>query len=748
VSPRLVKSEAVVEGRTEERWSLVEDDHTPEYPDGPSPAPIGVAARRLTAHARLTGSARYTSDIQLPGMLRAAILRSPFANARLTAIDATAARAVPGVRAVLIPADGFGPGGSSVLTEAPAYAGAPVAAVAADDNDALAAGLAALAPEYEELPFVAGIDEALGRQDFTADPSEYERGDPDAGMREAAASVSLELRAPAQMHNCMESHCAVAAWQGDELTMWISTQGMFAIQAELADAFDLDLERVRVICEYMGGGFGSKDQAGAEGLLAAGLARITSRPVSVVLSRREENLDAGYRAPAQFTLEVGGAADGTLTAIDASAVIGMGRGGWTPPALEPVKSVYRCANVRAAVLPVRQNIGSPRAFRAPGVMEGVWALENAIDELAAALDIDPLELRRRNHADGDQATGRPYSSKNLLACYDRAAELAGWADRGSLRSDGGRIRRGMGCASQIWWGGGGPPAYAEARIGKDGRPVLSVGMQDLGTGTITACAIIAAERLGVPVEDVRVHAGDTRLAGHGPFSGGSMTLASMAPAVRAAAHEVREQLLALASDRFEIAAGDLTLEEGEIRSVDGTLREPLTEVTGKLANAWIRGGGSRGPNPSGIAVNTFGCQIAQVAVDTVTGMVSVERVVAVHDVGRIVNPMGARSQVMGGILQGIGFALTEERVVDPTTGTSVNPGLEDYKVPTIADLPEVVCEFVNVPDPRLPTGVRGLGEPPIVPTPGAIGNALAQALGVRLHEAPYTPRRVLEALGG
>jgi CO/xanthine dehydrogenase Mo-binding subunit len=282
---------------------------------------------------------------------------------------------------------------------------------------------------------------------------------------------------------------------------------------------------------------------------------------------------------------------------------------------------------------------------------------------------------------------------------------------------------------------------------KDGRPVVSVGMQDLGTGTITACAIIAAERLGVPVGDVRVQAGDTRLAGHGPFSGGSMTMASIAPAVRAAAHEVRSQLLSLASDMFEIAAGDLTLEDGDVRSVDGTLRRPLTDVTGKLGDAWVRGGGSRGPNPSGIAINTFGCQIAQVAVDTVTGMVTVERITAVHDVGRIVNPMGARSQVLGGILQGIGFALTEERVVDPTTATVVNPGLEDYTVPTIADLPEVACEFIGEPDAKLPTGIRGLGEPPIVPTPGAIGNAVAHALGIRLHEAPYSPRRILEALG-
>jgi xanthine dehydrogenase YagR molybdenum-binding subunit len=305
----------------------------------------------------------------------------------------------------------------------------------------------------------------------------------------------------------------------------------------------------------------------------------------------------------------------------------------------------------------------------------------------------------------------------------------------------------MGISSQYWWGAGGPPAYAEVRVGKSARPAVTVGLQDLGTGTMTACAVIASERLGIPVDSITVHAGDTSRIGHGPFSGGSMTLASIAPAVRMAAHSVRTDILALAADMFEIAASDLTLEDGEIRSVDGTLREPITEVTGKLGNAWISGSGSRGPNPEGMNVNTFGCQIAQVAVDTGTGAVTVERVIAVHDIGRVVNSMGARSQVMGGILQSLGFALMEERVVDPTTGTVVNAGLEDYKVPTIADLPEVVCEFVGDPDPHLRMGVKGLGEPPIIPTAAAIGNALAHALGVRLREAPYTPRRVLEALG-
>jgi xanthine dehydrogenase YagR molybdenum-binding subunit len=496
----------------------------------------------------------------------------------------------------------------------------------------------------------------------------------------------------------------------------------------------------------VGGAFGAKISAGPEALLATELSRRTGRPVRLVLSRREEGTVAGFRTPARATFRIGASKDGKLQAVEAEAVMGVGGGGWTFPLMEPVKSVYACPNVSTIIVPVKQHLGPSAAFRAPGVMEGTFAFEQALDEVAEAVGIDPLELRRLNHSERDPSDDRPYTSKRLLEAYDRAAELAGWAGRDSLRSNG-RIKRGMGCSSQFWWGGGGPPAYADVRIGKSARPILTVGLQDLGTGTQTACAIIAAERLGVPVASIRVQAGDTALSAHGPFSGGSMTLASIAPAVRAAGHDVRTQLLDLAADMFEIGAADLTLEDGEIRSVDGTLRHPITEVTGKLGDAWITGAGSRGPNPDGMAVNTWGCQIAQVAVDTLTGEVRVERVVAVHDIGRVINSMGARSQVVGGILQGLGFALMEERVVDPTTGSIVNPGLEDYKVPTVADLPEIVCEMVDQPDPHLAVGVKGLGEPPIIPTAAAIGNALAHALGVRLREAPYTPRRVLEALG-
>ncbi|HYW29150.1 MAG TPA: xanthine dehydrogenase family protein molybdopterin-binding subunit [Gaiellales bacterium] len=743
---KLVKTEAVVEGRTEERWTLVEEDATPEWAPGAEPAVIGEPATRLTAPARLTGTARYTSDIRLPGQLEAAVLRSPHAHARLTSISLDAARSIPGVRAVIGPGDCPDFDGETVLHEEPPYAGAAVAAVAAETVGAAHAALAALDPVWEPLGFVTDLDEALESQVFQDDPSDYERGDADAALASAEVVLECEYVAPAQLHNSMEPHCAVADWQPDGVTLYSSTQAIYQARSQISTAFGVDSDRVRVVCHYMGGGFGSKFGCGHEGILATELSRRARRPVRLVLSRREENLTVGFRTPAKVSFKIGAAGDGRLQAVEASAVMGLGTGGWGYPVLEPVKSLYACENLHLMTLPMRQNLGPAAAFRAPGVMEGTFAFEQALDELAAQVGIDPIELRRRNHADADPGTGRPYTSKRLLESYDIAAELAGWEGRDALRGEG-RIRRGMGCASQYWWGSGGPPAYAEVRIGSAAKPVLTVGLQDLGTGVITACAVVVAERLGVRPQDVTVRAGDTDLAGHGPFSGGSMTLASIAPAVRSAGHHVRTQLLELAADMFEISADDLELVDGEVRSTDGTLRHPLLEVTGKLGNAWVRGSGSRAPNPDGMAVNTFGCQIAQVAVDTVTGLVTVERIVAVHDVGRIVNPMGARSQVIGGILQGVGFALSEERVVDPTTGTVVNAGLEDYKIPTMADLPEVVCEFVGIPDPKLALGVKGLGEPPVIPTAGAIGNAIAHALGVRLREAPYTPRRVLEALG-
>ncbi len=353
-----------------------------------------------------------------------------------------------------------------------------------------------------------------------------------------------------------------------------------------------------------------------------------------------------------------------------------------------------------------------------------------------------------NHVELDQGSGLPYSSKRLLACYDRAAELAGWAERDALReasSDG--LLRGMGCATQIWWGGGGPPAHATVRLDSQARALVTTGIQDIGTGTLTSARIVAAEELGLPLDRVVARGGDTAPNLYGPVAGGSMTTPAVMPAVRSAAGSVRRTLLSLAADVLEIAAADLTISGGRIRSRDGALDVDVIEVTGKLGNATIDGSGARGPNPEGFRVNTFGCQIAQVAVDPGTGVVTVERVVAVHDVGRIVNPLAASSQAEGGVIQGIGYALSEELLTDPTTGIPVNGHLDDYKVPTIADVPEIVVDFVDVPDANLPNlGSKGLGEPPIVPTAAAIANAFAHATGRRAAALPLTPARVLEAL--
>jgi CO/xanthine dehydrogenase Mo-binding subunit len=746
--PRLVKSQREMEGRFEDVWVLVdEDDDLETWVEGAELDVVGKPATRQDGLLRTSGAARYTVDIVLPGMLHAQVLRAPVARCRVTGLDLEAARATPGVRAVLGPDGPFTMSGDAVLTAEPGWAGAPIAAVAADTPEAAAAGLAALATELEPLPPLE-LEAGLEEQRFTEEPRETVRGDPDGALEGADVKVELTCETPAHVQTPLEPHAAVARWDGDALTAWVSTQGMFDARRELAERFGLEHEQVRVLSEYIGGGFGGKQGAGVEALLAAELARAAGRPVRLALGRHEDQLVGGRRAWTRQTVTIGARRDGTLAGIELAAVVAMGAAGWIFPVGEPALSLYACPNVRAMIFPVRTSLRAQNAFRAPGVVEGVTVLEQAMDELARALEMDPLELRRANHVELDQGSGLPYSSKRLLACYDRAAELAGWAERDALReasSDG--LLRGMGCATQIWWGGGGPPAHATVRLDSQARALVTTGIQDIGTGTLTSARIVAAEELGLPLDRVIARGGDTAPNLYGPVAGGSMTTPAVMPAVRSAAGSARRTLLSLAADVLEIAAADLTISGGRIRSRDGALDVDVVEVTGKLGNATIDGSGARGPNPEGFRVNTFGCQIAQVAVDPGTGVVTVERVVAVHDVGRIVNPLAASSQAEGGVIQGIGYVLSEELITDPTTGIPVNGHLDDYKVPTIADVPEIVVDFVDLPDANLPNlGSKGLGEPPIVPTAAAIANAFAHATGRRSAALPLTPARVLEAL--
>ena len=747
---RFVRTRTEMEGRYEDVWALVdESDDTESWAPDAALSLVGRPVPRQDGAARAAGRACFTVDVRLAGMLHAAVLRSPVAHGRVRSLDLDAARAVPGVRAVIGPDSELSvTTRSPLLHREPGYAGAPVAVVAADTLEAAHAGVMALALDLEVLPHLVDIEEGLREQRFTTEPADDARGDAEVALAAAEVTIEFSLETPGQLQTALEPHAAVASWEGEHLTVWVSTQGMFAARDELAQAFGLRKSDVRVLVEFVGGGFGAKQGAGFEALAAAELSRIAGRPVRLVNDRHGEQLDGGRRAASRQTVRLGASRDGTITAIDVDAVIGMGQGGWIPPVLIPARTLYRCADVRALTFPVKTNLRAQNAFRAPGVMEGTTAFEQAVDELALALDMDPLELRRRNHTDVDQVSGSPYSSNQLLACYDRAAELAGWAARDELREpqpDG--LLRGMGCASQIWWGGGGPPSHATVRLDSEGHATVITGIQDIGTGTLTSAQIVAAEELGLPLAHVRALGGDTAPNIYGPIAGGSQTTPSVMPAVRSAAAKVRKTLLQLAGDVFEIAVGDLEVSDGRIRSRDGAIDVEVTEVTGKLGDATIDGSGSRGPNPGGFVVHTFGCQIAQVSVDAALGEVRVERVVAVHDVGRIVNPLTASSQVEGGVLQGVAFALTEELVVDPTTGIPVNAYLDDYKIPTIADTPEIVIDFPGIADENLPTtGTKGLGEPPIIPTAAAIANAFAHATGRRAAALPLTRDRVLEAL--
>ena len=526
---------------------------------------------------------------------------------------------------------------------------------------------------------------------------------------------------------------------------------MFDARRELADAFAIPEQQVRVISEFIGGGFGAKQGGGFEGTAAAALARQTQRPVRLVNDRHAEQLDGGRRSRTLQKIRLGASRDGILTAIEQETVVDQGEGGMLyllQIVLMPALTLYACKNVHSMGAMVKTNRRGQNAFRAPGMTEAITGLEQAVDELATKLAVDPLELRRRNHAVVDPMSDDPYSGKHLLACYDRAAELAGWADRDGLSNPqpDGRLR-GMGCASQIWWGGGGPPANVNVRIDARGHALVSTGIQDIGTGTLTTARIVAAEELGFPVGQVRVVGGDTAPNLFAPVAGGSMTTPSVMPAVRAASSKARRLLLELAGDVLEMSPDDLEIREGRFRSSDKTLEVPVPEVTEKLGNASIAASGARGPNSAAAVVQTFGCQIAQVAVDPGLGEVRVERIVAVHDVGRIVNPLTATSQVEGGVLQGMGYALSEELVIDPTTGVPVNAHLDDYKLLTIADAPEIVVDFIDISDTHIPnTGSRGLGEPPIIPTAAAIANAFAHATGRRSPALPLTRARVLELL--
>jgi xanthine dehydrogenase YagR molybdenum-binding subunit len=677
---------------------------------------------RLDGPAKVSGRAKYTYDIQRPGLLYGKILRCPHAHAKVGRVDTSRAEALPGVRAV-----------EKYEGQTARFAGWEVAAVAADTEEIAEDALRLIQVEYERLDHVVKEDEALksdapavrGR-DNTRRGEPQEWGNLAEGRAAAAVTVEATYRTQVQTHTCLETHGLAAEWGDDgSLTAWSSTQGIFAVRDALASHFQLDASKVRVICEHMGGGFGSKFGPEREGIIAASLARQARRPVKLMLDRKEDHLCGGNRPSAAMKVTAGATRDGKLTFFDAET---YGTGGIGGGSDFPAPYIYRVPHGRRVHTEVFINAGEARAMRAPGCPQASFMMESLMDELADKLGMDPLKFRQRND---------PFEIRQRQ--YDMGAERIGWSRRQPNGSSPGPLRHGLGCAATSW-GGGGQGTQAECRIHPDGSVEVNCGTQDLGTGVRTAIAVIAAEGLGLPPGDPRVNVGDTTLPPSGA-SGGSTTMASVAPAIKTTVDTARAKLFERVASALDAQPDALEVGDGKV-FVRGHPERSLTwkQACARLGTESLAVHGEWVEGLSGSGVG--GVQFAEVEVDEEAGRVRVVKIVALQDCGLVVDKLTAESQVLGAVTQGIGYALLEDRIMDTPTGLMLNPNMEDYKVPGSREIPEIDVVLQDMPE----RGVIGIGEPPVIPTAAAIANAVANALGVRIRELPITPDKVLNAV--
>ena len=759
-----------------------QDLEIPETPPpGEPPEPwgetnvVGKPLPRVDGYERLSGSAVFPSDLVLPNMLYGAILRCPHPHAIVRKVNASQAAKLPGVHAVIdastpeadvhwMERSGHRP---KLFDSTCRYEGEAVAAVAAETPYQARDALQAIAVEYELLPFVADERDALldgapqvhEDGNLVSEPEVYERGDVAAGFAAADVVREQSYRTETELHTPMELHGCVASWAGENLTIWESTQGVYGVQSWVARILGLPASRVRVIGNYAGGGFGSKLQPGKYSVIAALLAAKTARPVKLFLSREETFLCVGNRPANNMILKAGIKRDGTLTALELS---GSGSGGaysargvglldWL------VKDLYSCPNVRTELTNVYVNSGPARPMRGPGHPQGAWALEQMMDALAEEIGLDPLQLRLKNVPATSQARegNPPYTVTGLKACIEEGARAFGWeeARRESTRSrrSDATVKRGVGMGACLWVAGaGGPPATIVVKLFRDGSVNLNLGASDIGTGTKTVMAMVVAEELGIHPGTIQIENADTGTTQFATPSGGSKTVPTEAPAVRDAAIKVKQQLLEMVAEEQGIDIADLDYrgEEIVVRS-DPDTRFPIAEIGGLRRRGLVVGVGYRGPNVEGKAVCPFAAQFCELEVDTKTGEIEILRFLGAHDSGRVLGRMTFDNQVHGGITMGIGFGLTEARVLDRTqTGKMCNRNWQDYKLPTALDVPaEVTSLPVELDDPEAnTTGAKGLGEPVTIPTAAAIANAVYDATGVRITETPITPLQLSRLL--
>lgn len=746
---------------------------------------VGTRVQRVEGVAKVTGELQYASDLRLPRMLYAKVLRSPFAHARIKRIDVTKARAHPGVVAVITAADvpnlakdTTSRGRAVLAVNEVLFYGQPVAAIAAAELSTADEALDLIVVEYEELPAViepleamrngspsvrmplteidrseeqehATID-ATGEEKKEANPNitqhlVFSRGDVEKGFAEADVVMEHTWRASMVHQGYIETHNALVDYDSTgQFTVWSSNRGQFPLRAELSHILGVLETKIRIMPMEPGGAFGSKITPLTEGI-AAILARMVQRPVKLTMTRSED-LKAAIPAPqAVVELKTGAKKDGTVTAIQAKVIFDAGAfpGGPLLAGCSLMGGYYRWPNLHIDGYEVLTNKVSVGALRAPGTPQVTFAMESQMDMMAQKLGLDPLEFRLQNAvAQGDLLpNNRPYPRIGLKECLQQVQGSDLWKRRKSLPP-----HHGVGIAVGGWLGGM-QPAGATITLNLDGTVSVQIGAIDV-TGVVTSFTQIAADALGLPLGSVIVRTADSSAAPYAGQSGGSKTLRSVGQAVRLAAQDMLDQMYRIAADKLEASPGDLEAVDGKVR-VKGSPEknlgfELLATLTTSMGGGYspIEGRGSAGSPPQAPG---FTCQAAEVAVDPETGAVTIIDAVCAQDVGFAVNPMLVEGQIQGGVVQSLAIGFSEEMQFDDK-GVLRNPSLLDYRMLTALDVPRVTTYLVEVPSSDPLYGVRGVGEPPIVAGAAAVANAIANAVGARVTQIPATAERILRAL--
>ncbi len=728
---------------------------------------MSTALDRIDGPLKVTGGARFAAELPVENPTYAILVTSTIARGRIRRMDTTAAERAPGVLAAMtyanaprLPAEGAPKQRVPSLLQDNVvhYNGQPIGVVVADTLEhAMAAADLVKATYDEEKPQldVATAPKAPGDTVHPTgnEPKATKRGDVAKGLADAAVTVDHSYTTPLENHNPMEPHNTVAMWEGDKLTLRDSTQGIFNVKNGVAKALGISPENVRCVSYFTGGGFGSKGGPWSHEYLAAMAAKKVGRPVKLFLTRRQMFGPVGGRPLTVQRVTLGASRDGTLTAMRHRVTASTSMlEDWLEPSAVQTRMLYACPNVETDHDLVRLNVGSPTFQRAPGEATGTYALECAMDELAVALEMDPVALRLKNYAERDGQTGKPWSSKSLRECYRVAAERFGWdrrkAQPRSTRDGRWLVGHGMATATyparQI-------AASAVATIQPDGRALVRAGTQEIGCGTYTIMTQIAADALGLPVDHVRFELGDTDMPPT-PLSAGSMTASSTGPAVHLAATAARQKLVRMA---IQDSASPLHgASETDVRTAGGRLSLASDDSRGESFAALIaRNGGAPiearvdakgNEQQQQYSMHSFGAVFVEVRVDEDLGRIRVPRVVGAYGAGKILNEKTARSQIIGGTVWGIGMALMEQTHVDPRSGRYVNADLAEYQVPVNADIGSIEPIFVDEHDPIVnPIGVKGIGEIGITGVAAAIANAVYNATGKRVRDLPITLDKLL-----